>query len=644
MLTGHMTHSVVARAAALMVCGAVGSVACFAFGETFTNPIAGGDGADPFVMYDAASGCYYGLRTDCDRVELHRSHHAADIFSSDDSKVVFRPNVTNGIYGMIWAPEMHKAEDGRWYIYSSGEVRHNGKRFSIFVLQSKTADPFDGFEFAGIPDPSLHSFDPTVWIAPDGHRYLVYCFGAKGGLRLGIRPLANPWTYAGPNVELTRAELPWEISWEKQHITEGPFGLKRGKRSYIVYSANGCWNDDYALGVLEFMGGNPLAAANWKKHPKPILVKGNGVFGPGHASFFRSPDGKETWCAYHGLTEHNENHKPASRKANLQKVEWTDDDYPVLGIPTPRGMEVVVPSGEPETFVRSADLHCRDPFVLAADGQYLLYQTATYDGRCGMSVRASRDLENWTEPREVLRVPADVPATMLWAPEIHKYKGEYYAFVTLTEKPESRYVSEMIAGHNKYLRPRGVWIFKAKSPLGPFKPLRNAPVTPLEWMTLDGTLWIEDGKPYMVFCHEWCQVKDGRMCYVPLSCDLSCLTAEPTTMFSARVMDGANNVTDGPFLYKSPKSGALFMIWSNHIGKRGYCVLLRKSESGKLSGPWTKDEILFGKDGGHGMIFNAFDGRLMMAIHAPNKSPNERLRLIELEDTGDSIRIKNNIL
>ena len=36
---------------------------------------------------------------------------------------------------------------------------------------------------------------------------------------------------------------------------------------------------------------------------------------------------------------------------------------------------------------------------------------------------------------------------------------------------------------------------------------------------------VEDGQPYMVFCHEWCQMKDGRMCYAPLAPDFASFTA-----------------------------------------------------------------------------------------------------------------------
>ena len=317
---------------------------------TFTNPIWEKDAPDPFVTYDAETGYSYGLRTNVRGVELFRSRQAATIFSGGDSKTMWRPNAGDGVLSDIWAPEMYKAPDGKWYVYASGNVATNGWKVRIFALQSKTVDPFDGFVFKGIPDPDMQAIDPTVWIAPDGRRYMVYSFMVKGGQRLGIRPFATPWTYAGPNVEIARAELPWEVTWAKQRIVEGAFMLRRGKRSYIIYSANGCWNDDYALGVLEFMGGDPMNAVNWKKHQSPILVKGNGVFGPGHASFFMSPDGAETWCAYHGLVAHNEHHKPAVRKPNLQKVKWTDDDYPILGVPTLRGVPIAAPSGEMKSF------------------------------------------------------------------------------------------------------------------------------------------------------------------------------------------------------------------------------------------------------------------------------------------------------
>ena len=59
---------------------------------------------------------------------------------------------------------------------------------------------------------------------------------------------------------------------------------------------------------------------------------------------------------------------------------------------------------------------------------------------------------------------------------------------------------------------RGTQILKANSPFGPFELHSDGPVTPRDWECLDGTLWVEDGTPYMIFCHEWAQIVDGEMC------------------------------------------------------------------------------------------------------------------------------------
>lgn len=83
------------------------------------------------------------------------------------------------------------------------------------------------------------------------------------------------------------------------------------------------------------------------------------------------------------------------------------------------------------------------------------------------------------------------------------------------------------------------------------------------------------------------------------------------------------------------------MIWSS-FGAGGYTTGIAVSKSGKLKRPRTQmPEPLFKNDRGHGMIFRKFDGTLMLVLHQPNRSPNERARLLEIEDTGDSIRLKS---
>jgi len=85
---------------------------------------------------------------------------------------------------------------------------------------------------------------------------------------------------------------------------------------------------------------------NWIKHDKPIFTMANGVYGPGHASFFHSPDGSELWCAYHGMKEHNATVTYAPRYFNIQKVDFDASGYPVMGEPAGYETDLVPPSGE----------------------------------------------------------------------------------------------------------------------------------------------------------------------------------------------------------------------------------------------------------------------------------------------------------
>ena len=52
----------------------------------------------------------------------------------------------------------------------------------------------------------------------------------------------------------------------------------------------------------------------------------------------------------------------------------------------------------------------------------------------------------------------------------------------------------------------------------------------------------------------------------------------------------------------------------------------------------TFDTRNYGKDGGHAMLFRTFEGKLMMGLHSPN-GPAARLRILEMEDTGETLRI-----
>lgn len=296
----------------------------------------------------------------------------------------------------------------------------------------------------------------------------------------------------------------------------------------------------------------------------------------------------------------------------------------------------VEPAGKTEK-----DFRIRDPFVLVDDGRYYLYESKPWSGGNGVGVRVSGNLVDWTAVKPVMKMPSDVKVRAVWAPEVHKYNGRYWLFVTITEKKGVREIKAMNPEADpKGLAPRGTWVFSADSPMGPFEPVKKSPVPPAHLQTLDGTLYVEDGRPYMVYCHEWCQNWNGTIEYAPLADDFASFTGPSVKMLDAQSsMEGAWVITDGPFFHRSEKSGRLYMIWSNVVKGKGYCVLVRSSASGRIAGPWSRDEILYGRDGGHGMIFRDLDGKLRLTIHQPNSSPDERMKLFTLEDDGERLSL-----
>ena len=290
------------------------------------------------------------------------------------------------------------------------------------------------------------------------------------------------------------------------------------------------------------------------------------------------------------------------------------------------------------------DVHISDPFILAdpASRRYYTYVQFVDSqrfpdvpaGRGHFYVLESEDLIHWSKP-EVCFERGDFWADLdYWAPECHLWKGKYYLISSF--RAEGTY--------------RRCQCLVSDSPKGPFRPVRNGPVTPAGWHCLDGTLYVDrKGAPWLVFCHEWLQVEDGQICAIPLSEDLGEAIGDPIVLF--RATDGpwvgpiirGGGVTDGPFLHRLP-GGKLLMLWSSFTPSGSYAISYAISDQGEITGPWRqKKEPLYAMDGGHGMLFRAFSGQLMMACHCPNGHRRKRILLFEMSETSDSLHIVNEV-
>ncbi len=288
------------------------------------------------------------------------------------------------------------------------------------------------------------------------------------------------------------------------------------------------------------------------------------------------------------------------------------------------------------------DIHLRDPYILPHNGKYYLYGTRgrfpwDLTGPTGFDVYISEDLENWSEPICIFKSSPDFWGTMnYWAPEVHEYKGKFYLFATFKSENACR----------------GTQILISDKPEGPFVPHSADAITPHDWECLDGTLYIaKDGIPYIVFCHEWCQVGNGEINVLQLTEDLKSAVGEPRLLFRAKDLpwcalpDWAAElgkiayVTDGPFFYRG-ESGKLYMLWSG-FSETGYVQAVAVSDNDDIDGNWSHEHpLLMEKDGGHGMLFTDFDGNLHLTLHAPNVRPEERPVLYSVtEENGVLKRI-----
>ncbi|MAC63665.1 MAG: glycoside hydrolase, partial [Flavobacteriaceae bacterium] len=180
-----------------------------------------------------------------------------------------------------------------------------------------------------------------------------------------------------------------------------------------------------------------------------------------------------------------------------------------------------------QTDIPIDSIRLSDPFILADKNTETYYMTGT-----GGKLWKSKDLKLWEGPFTVVETDPDSwmgKNPMIWAAEIHQFKGKYYYFATFTNRDV---IIDTVKG-NKIER-RASHILVSDSPEGPYKPMEDQTYLPADKPTLDGTFWVdEDDKPYMVYCYEWLQNWDGTIEKIQLKPDLSGSIGEGELLFKA---------------------------------------------------------------------------------------------------------------
>jgi GH43 family beta-xylosidase len=254
----------------------------------------------------------------------------------------------------VWAPELHSI-NGKWYMYYTAGASTDLKTQRLFVLENASNDPLssnwvDKGQIANATE-DFFSIDGTI-LNYNGNDYLIWSGHASSTddiQRLYIARMATPWTLATNRTLISSPEYAWENAGAPPAVNEAPEILRNAAgKVFLIYSASGCWTDDYALGMLTLKdGGDPLVASDWSKNPTPVFSKNvsGSVFGPGHNSFFKSPDGSEEWIIYHANSSSGQGCGD-TRSPRMQKFSWNTNGTPNFGAPVNMYTNIIKPAGE----------------------------------------------------------------------------------------------------------------------------------------------------------------------------------------------------------------------------------------------------------------------------------------------------------
>ncbi len=256
---------------------------------------------DPYVLY--FKNLYYYCFSRDDKLYLLVSKKL-ELLENSEEIVVYKnkEKLKN-----LWAPELHII-DNQCYIYVACDDGNN-ENHRMYVLYNGSSDPLNEYQNHGIISDISNrwAIDGTI-LNYKNELYFIWS-GCDGNIHakqeLFIAKMADPFSISSEKILLSTPEYAWEKKGgdgiNLAFVNEGPSILKIEEKIYLVYSASGCWCEDYCLGLLELIGDSPLSVSSWKKYEKPILKSSGEIIGPGHCCFVNGE--KDIYMIFHSFND-----------------------------------------------------------------------------------------------------------------------------------------------------------------------------------------------------------------------------------------------------------------------------------------------------------------------------------------------------
>jgi GH43 family beta-xylosidase len=233
----------------------------------------------------------------------------------------------------MWAPELHQIDDVWYMFYSSCDATLSccDSCHTRVLKGCDAAGPSD-CEYTHLADliPPVgsqggadkdfaFSIDGTYLEIPDEGRFHVLSIINEDDLQsIAITRLdTTTWTVEGWHV-ISFPDQAWEmnttnsdansitavnegphVSWSRRRIWQAltkTQPLYHDDEIWLSYSGSYCGTPNYSLGLLKYLGGDPLEASSWEKSG-PVFSQANENYGTGHNCFFTSPDGSQIWVS-----------------------------------------------------------------------------------------------------------------------------------------------------------------------------------------------------------------------------------------------------------------------------------------------------------------------------------------------------------